>query len=73
MPKGTYLRVVVFPFHKHLMSFLDKRSLSLGLLCGGLAVHALCHVLCLELGYLLAVVLVEGHVVVAYQVVALLA
>ena len=73
LPESAHLGVALFPLHEHLVGFLDEGSLGLGLLCGCLVVHALCQILCLELGHLLTVVLVEGHVVVAYQMVALLA
>ena len=65
LPQGTHLGITLLPLHQHLMGFLDEGSLLLGLL--------LVHTLCNKLLDLLAVVLVEGHVVVAYQVVALLA
>ena len=55
------------------MSLLYQRSLVLGLLLGLLVGHALSLKLSLKLLNLLAVVLVEGHIVVANQVVALLA
>ena len=55
------------------MSLLDERSLVLGLLLGLLVGHALSLVFSLKLLYLLAVVLVKGYVIVANQVVALLA
>ena len=65
LPQGAHLRVVLLPFHQHLVSLLDERSLLLSLFF----VHALSH----EFLYLLAVVLVEGYIVVTNQVVALLA
>ncbi len=55
------------------MGLLYERRLFLGFLLRLFGGHALGGVLCREFLHLLAVVLVEGHVVVAYQVVALLA
>ena len=72
-PKRTHLSVALFPFHEHLVSLLDERSLFLGLLFGLLFAHAVGHELGFELFHLVAVMLVKGHIVVAYQVVALLA
>ena len=64
LPKGTNLRVVILPFHQHLVSFLNKRSLLLGFLF----VHALSN----QLLDFLTIVLIESYVVVANQMVALL-
>ena len=72
-PESAHLGVVLLPLHEHLVSLLDERRLLLGLLLSRLLVHALCHVLGLKLIHLLAVVLVESHVVVADEMVALLA
>ena len=55
------------------MSLLDERTLSLGLLLGSLFSHAFSHILGLQLLHLLAVVFVERHIVVANEVIALLA
>ena len=55
------------------MSLLDERRLFLRLLLSLLLVHALSHVFSLQLSHLSAVVLVERHVVVADEVVALFA
>ena len=63
----------MLPLHEHLVSFLDERSLCLSLLCGSLFLHAFLDVLLLELSDFLTIVLVEGYVVVADEVVALLA
>ena len=65
LPKSPHFRVVLFPLHQHVVSLLDKRSLLLGLFF----VHSLGH----EFLYLLAVVLIEGYIVVTDEVVALLA
>ena len=65
LPQGAHLGVVLLPLHQHLVSLLDEGCLLLGLLF----VHAFGH----ELLHLLTVVLVEQHVVVANEVVALLA
>ena len=72
LPKGAHLGVALLPFHEHFVSFLDERSLFLGLLLGLLVGHAVGYVFGLQLLNLFTVVLVKGHVVVAYQVVALL-
>ncbi len=63
----------MLPLHQHLVSLLDERSLVLSLLSGSLFVHAILHILLLELCDFLTVVLVESHIVVADEVVALLA
>ena len=55
------------------MSLLNQRSFYLCFLCGSFFVHALLHVLSLELCDFLTIVLVEGYIVVADEVVALLA
>ena len=55
------------------MSLLDQWSLCLCFLCGSFLVHAILHVLSLELCDFLTIVLVEGYIVVADEVVALLA
>ena len=55
------------------MSLLDQWSLCLCFLCGSFFFHALLHVLSLELCDFLTIVLVEGYIVVADEVVALLA
>ena len=65
LPQGAYLGIVLFPLHQHLVSLLDKRSL---LLCF-LLVHALSH----ELLHLLTIMLVEADIVVANEMVTLLA
>ena len=64
LPKTTNFRVVLLPFHKHFVSFLDERSLLLSLLF----VHSLFH----KLTNLVAIVLVEGYIVIANQMVTLL-
>ena len=64
-PQCTHLRVVLLPFYEHLVSLLYQRRLVLCILFR----HSLRH----EFLYLLAVVLVKSHVVVANKVVALLA
>ena len=65
LPQGAHLGIVLLPLHEHLMGFLDERCLLLGFLL----VHALSH----ELFHFLAVVLVEGHIVVADEMVTFLA
>ena len=55
------------------MSLLDQRSLCLSFLCGSFFVHALLQVLSLEFCDFLTVVLVESYIVVADEVVVLLA
>ena len=55
------------------MCFLDKRCLLLCFLLGFLSVHSLSDIFRRELLHLLAIVLVESHIVVADEVVALLA
>ena len=64
-PQGTHLWVVVLPLHQHLVSFLNQWSLLLGLFF----VHALGN----EFLDFLTVMLVKGYIVVANQVIALLA
>ena len=64
LPQGAHLRVVLLPLHEHLVGFLDERCLLLGFLL----VHALGH----EFLHLLTIVLVEGHIVVADEVVTFL-
>ena len=51
------------------MSLLNQRSLYLSFLCGSFFVHAILHVLSLELCDFLTIVLVEGYIVVADEVV----
>ena len=65
LPQGTHLRVVLFPFHQHLVSLLDERSLLFGLL--------LIHALSYEFFDFLTILLVEEHVVVSDEVITLLA
>ena len=72
-PQGAHLGVVVLPFHQHLVSLFHQGALSLGFLFGSLFGHALGHKLCLQGFHLFAVVLVKGYIVVANEVVALLA
>ena len=55
------------------MGFLHERTFFLGLLLGSFGLHAFGLETCFELCHFGAVVLVEGYVVVAYQVVTLLA
>ena len=64
-PQSTDLRVIFLPFHQHFVCFLDEWSLLFCLLF----VHALGY----ELLDFFAVVLVESYVVVANEVIALLA
>ena len=72
-PQGAYFWVVVLPFHQHLVSLLNQWSLLLSLLLSLLSGHTVSYILCGEFLYLFAVVFIESHVVVANQVVALLA
>ena len=72
-PEGSYLRVVVFPAYQHFVCLFDKGRFFLSLCFGSLFVEALGLILFAELLYFFAVVLVEGYVVVADEVVALLA
>ena len=65
LPQSAHLGVVLFPLHQHVVSLLNQRSLLFCLFF----VHALAH----KFFHFLAVVLVEGYVVVADEVVALLA
>ena len=65
LPKGAHFRVVLLPFHQHLVGFLDEWSLLFGLLL----IHALGH----QFLDFIAIMLVEGHVIVANQVITLLA
>ena len=65
LPEAAHFGVVLLPFYQHVMCFLDEGSL----LLGGFFVHAFFH----QFLYLLAVVLVKGHIIVSNQVVALLA
>ena len=66
LPQAAHLGVASLPLHEHLAGLGHQGRLGLCLLLGAaLALH--------DLGYLGLVVLVEGHVVVAYEVVALLA
>ena len=53
------------------MGLLYQRSLILGFLLGSLFVHAFCHELGFQFLHLLAVVLVESHIEVTDEVVAL--
>ena len=71
-PKGAHLGVVLLPFHQHLMSFLDERSFLLGFFLSLFLTHAFAGVLCGELLHLLTIMLVEGHIIVADKMVALL-
>ena len=73
LPKRTYFRVALLPFHEHGMCLLDEGGFSLGLFLGVLFGHAFGQVLCLERLALFLVVLVERHVEVANEVVAFLA
>ena len=72
LPQVADLLVALLPLHEHLVGLLDERSLLLGLLLGLVGTHAASLILGLELSHLLAIVLVEEHVEVADQVVALL-
>ncbi len=63
-PQGTHLGVALLPANQHLVCFLDEWGLLLRLLLA----HSLRH----EGLHLFTIVLVECHVVVPYQVVALL-
>ena len=54
------------------MSFLDERSFLFGLCFGFFFVQPLSHIACLQFFDLFAIVLIESHVVVANEVVALL-
>ena len=65
-PKSPHFRVVLLPFHQHFVGFLDERSLHLCLFL----VHTL---LLHKLAHFLAIVLIEGHVVITNEMVALLA
>ena len=73
LPQCANLRIVLLPLNKHLVSLLDERRFFLSLLLGSFLVHAFSHVLSLQSLHFLAIVLVEGYVVVADKVVALLA
>ena len=72
-PKGTHFGVALLPLHEHGVGFLHERTFFLGLLLGSFGLHAFGLETCFELCHFGAVVLVEGYVVVAYQVVTLLA
>ena len=65
LPETAYFRVALLPLDEHLMGFLDEGSLLFGLLF----VHAQCN----QFLDFFAVMLVEGYIVVAYEVVTLLA
>ena len=54
------------------MSLLDERRLVLGLLLCGILGHSLCHILPCELITLCLIVLIERHIIVADEVIALL-
>ena len=64
LPKGTHFGVACFPFAEHFTGFLHQRRLGFGFFLA----HSLFH----QFGYFGFVVLVEGYVVIAYQVVAFL-
>ena len=72
-PKGTDFGVVLLPLHKHVVGFNDERSLVLGTCGGGLLVHTLSYQTVLDFLHLLAVVFVEGYIIVTDEVVALFA
>ena len=72
-PQRAHLLVALLPFDEHSVRLPDEGRFLLGLVLGRLGLHAFALVLSAELGYLLAIVLVKEHIVVAYEVVALLA
>ena len=73
LPKCAHLGIALLPLHQHLVCFADEGCLLLGLFLGLLLCHTLGHVLRLEFLHLFAVMLVECHVVVTDEMVALLA
>ena len=72
-PQCAHFIVALFPFHEHFVCFAHERCVLFGLFAGFFLVHALGGVFFGKFLYLLAVVLVEQHVIVANQVVAFLA
>ncbi len=72
LPEGADVFVTLLPFDEHLVGFLDEGSLVLGFLLSFLLIHALGDVFGLQFIAFLLIVLVEEHVEVADEVVALL-
>ena len=72
-PQGTHLGVASLPLYEHGVRLLNERTLLFGLGLGIVGSHALSLKFSLQLLHLGTVVLVKGHIVVANQVVALLA
>ena len=72
-PEGTDFGVVLLPFYKHVVGLDDKGGFVFGTRGGGLLVNAFGHQAHLDFLHLLAVMLVECHVIVANKMVALLA
>ena len=72
LPQCAHLGIALFPLHQHGVCLLDERSLGLGFLLSLLVGHAFGNELRLQLFHFLAIMLVEGHVVVADEMVALL-
>ena len=73
LPQGTHLRVTSLPLHEHLAGFLHQGRFGFGLGLGFFLVHAFGHVLGHQFLHLGLEMLVECHVVVADEMVALLA
>ena len=72
-PQSTYLRVVGLPLHEHRVCLLHKGAFLFSFSLSIFFIHTFGHKLGLQLLHLSAVVLIEGYVIVANQVVALLA
>ena len=70
-PQGAHLGVVLLPAHEHLAGFAHEGRLFLGAALRLFGRQSFSLEAGGELGHLPAVVAVEGHVVVAYEVVAL--
>ena len=65
LPQGTYFRITGFPFHQHFAGFLHQRRSSFRFLFR----HAFFH----QFGKFRFIMLVERHIVVAYQMITFLA
>ena len=72
-PKVAHFLVALLPFHEHFVGLNDERRLVLGACLSFLFSNALSDELRLEFLHLFAIVLIESHIIVANQVVALLA
>ena len=72
LPQLTHFRVVVLPFHEHLVRFLDERCFLFSLLLCLLFSHAVCNILLGKFITFSLVVLVKQHIEVTNEVVAFL-